>query len=378
MAPIVTAQPAGTGALPRVLVVEDEPALVELVRDVVGPQIRCNLVFASDLTQARKILEGQPVDLLVTDLHLPDGDGMTLLAPLREKLPTAGAIVITGKPSVSAAVSALRAGAADFLPKPFSVSHLVDRVSNALEKQRLNARNDKRLNRLRDAVRRLNISRRTVSKKVDLLCNDLVGAYGELARQLDSVRHQETFRKLLNDAKDLEQMLCHTMDWLLQHAGYCNVAVWLASESDGFQLGAYMKYTIPGEPPLTEAMRTGIVPLTVRQSLVHLTSRQADQQLTAAELDHLGGQTVLAINCAYLGESLAVLVLFRDDKSPFTEEDVAMLRSINSVFATALAAIVRGNDALEDNGGGLLEEDDDRKRKSSDADWWKRGEAPPF
>src|SRR5947208_14165665 len=115
MAPIVTANRPATGALPRVLVVEDEPALVELVRDVVGPQIRCKLVFASDITQAKKILQAQAIDLLVTDLHLPDGDGMTLLAALREKLPYAGAIVITGKPSVSAAVSALRAGAADFL-----------------------------------------------------------------------------------------------------------------------------------------------------------------------------------------------------------------------------------------------------------------------
>jgi hypothetical protein len=232
---------------------------------------------------------------------------------------------------------------------------------------------------LRDAVRRLNLSRRTVSKKVDLLCNDLVSAYGELAKQFDAVRHQEAFRKLLNDAKDLEQMLCHAMDWLLRHAGYCNVAVWLASESDGFQLGAYMKYTIPGEAPLTDSMRNGIVPMTVRDSLVHLSATQADKQLTSAELDHLAGQTLLSTNCAYLGESLAVLVMFRDDKSPFTDEDVVMLKSISSVFATALAAIVRGNDSTED-GGGLLEEDDEnRKGKNNDsADWWKRGEAPPF
>ena len=133
------------------------------------------------------------------------------------------------------------------------------------------------------------------------------------------------------------------------------------------------------KPPLTEALRNGVVPMAVRQNLLHLTSKQADQQLTAAELDHIGGQTILAINCAYLGESLAVLVLFRDDKSPFTDEDIAMLQSIKSVFATALAGIVRGNEPLDESGGGLLEEDNDQKRKGSDAaDWWKRGEPPPF
>src|SRR5262245_57331587 len=132
MAPIATQTNARAATLPRVLVVEDEPALVELVRDVVGPQIDCQLLFAGDIHEARSIIAKESVDLLVTDLYLPDGDGMTLLGSLRERIPAAGAIVITGKPSVSAAVTALRAGAADFLPKPFSVSHLVERVNKAL------------------------------------------------------------------------------------------------------------------------------------------------------------------------------------------------------------------------------------------------------
>jgi hypothetical protein len=127
--------------------------------------------------------------------------------------------------------------------------------------------------------------------------------------------------------------------------------------------------------------------MTVRENLLHLGAREADRKLTAAELDQLGGQTILATNCAYLGESLAVVVMFRDEKSPFNEEDVEMLRSISSTFATALAAIVRGNDddAIDDNGTLLEEEGDDssddkrdRKGKRDSADWWKRGEPPPF
>jgi hypothetical protein len=54
-----------------------------------------------------------------------------------------------------------------------------------------------------------------VSKKVDLLCNDLVAAYGELSRKLDGVRTQESFRKLVDRRKDLAQLLCHAMDWIL-------------------------------------------------------------------------------------------------------------------------------------------------------------------
>jgi hypothetical protein len=46
------------------------------------------------------------------------------------------------------------------------------------------------------------------------------------------------------------------MDWLLRQMGYCNVAIWLTGDDGEYQLGAYMKYTIAGEPHFTEAMKT--------------------------------------------------------------------------------------------------------------------------
>jgi FixJ family two-component response regulator len=358
---------------------------VQMLRDVVGRKIDCKFLSAADIDEARKIIAKEPVELLVTDLHLPGGDGMSLLPELRESLPSASAIVITGRPTMSGAISALRAGAADFLPKPFSAEQICDRIGKALQRQQAAAKVDKRLDRLRDAVRRLNISRRMVTKKVDLLCNDLVSAYGELSRQFDDVRHQESFRRLLGEAKDLEQMLCHAMDWILRKAGYCNVAVWLASEDDGYQLGAYMKYTIAGEEQFTAAMRTGLVPMVTRDGFFCMNAAQAEQNLTPAELDYMKNQTVMGVNCTYLGESLAALVLFRDDRSPFTEEDAAMLKAISGTFATCLATMVRGTDEESDDSasGGLLDDDVDpekprKKDKSNDADWWKRGEAPPF
>ena len=371
--------------VPRVLVVDDEPELVQMLRDIVGRKIDCKFLSAADLDEAKKIIAKEPVELLVTDLHLPGGDGMTLLAELRQKLPSASSIVITGKPTVNGAICALRAGAADFVAKPFSAEQICDRIGKALAQQQLAAKTEKRLDRLRDAVRRLNISRRLVTKKVDLLCNDLVSAYGELSKQFDDVRHQESFRTLLKEAADLEQMLCHAMDWILRKSGYCNVAVWLASEDEGYQLGAYMKYTIAGEEHFTNAMRNSIVPMIAKDGFLHFSAEQAEQNLTPAELDYMRQQTVLGVNCTYLGESLAVLVLFRDDRSPFTDDDAAMLKSISAIFATCLASMVRGDEGPDedDDGGSLLDEDPKpdkpkRREKNSDADWWKRGEAPPF
>ncbi|HEY8668339.1 MAG TPA: response regulator [Tepidisphaeraceae bacterium] len=373
---------------PRVLVVDDEPMLIEMVGDLVGRNISCNLISAANIHEARHILETQPIELLVTDVNLPDGDGMSLLPTLRRQSPNASAIVITGSPTVDGAINALRHGALDFMPKPFTAENLVDRVRKALERQEKIARNDKRMTRLRDAVKRLNEARKVVSKKVDILCNDLITAYGELSKQLDSVRTQEGFRKYLSQAKDLEQLLCHTMDWMLRQLGYSNVAIWLAAEDAEFQLGAYMKYTIAGEEDLTNAMKGGIIPLAIRDGAVHLGTEQVQQQLTAPELDYLADQEMLAVNCTYLGESLAVVVLFRDHNTPFTDEDFAMLKSISPIFAVALAEIVRTTQKYETDenpfydgaggdGGGLADRDEDGDRRDV-ADWWKRGEQPPF
>jgi hypothetical protein len=100
------------------------------------------------------------------------------------------------------------------------------------------------------------------------------------------------------------------------------------------------------------------------------------------------------VTCSYLGESLAAVVLFRDGKTPFTDDDAQALKTISSIFSTSLSAIVHDEDEEGgdgEHGGSLLDGSgdddkpsnggDDKPRKKgnkSDADWWKRGEAPPF
>jgi response regulator of citrate/malate metabolism len=361
---------------PRVLVVDDEPNLVELVGDVTR-QIHGNVITATNVAQARKILASQEIEVLVLDVHLPDGDGLSLLPAVQQKQPTATTIVMTGEPSVDRVISAMRQGAVDFLPKPFSADQLRQRLSDAMARQHVLARNQSRLDRLRQATKRLNAARKTVSQKVDLLCNDLIGAYGSLAKELNELRTQDGFRQLLAQARDLEQLLCHAMDGLLRQMGYCNVAVWLASDEGEFQLGAYMKYTIPGEPEFTQTLREGLLPMVQRQGMLHLGVEETQLVLSDAELKYLKGNTVLASNCTYLGESLAAIVLFRDGCTPFTDEHAKILKVIAPIFAVALGSMVHEKPTESPSG---FEDSDNppMKGKEDSADWWKRGEAPPF
>src|SRR5437016_1668573 len=283
MAPTAVQADSRTLPRPRVLIVDDEIDILGIISETVGKGLGCRLLQAKNLGEARHILENQSVELLVTDVHLPDGDGTTLLPMLRREQPHAQAIVISGSPSVDGAITALRHGAVDFLTKPFTAKDLSERVGRALKRQAVVVKNEKRLGKLRDAVRRLNDARKVVTKKVDLLCNDLISAYGELSKQLDVVRTQEGFKNFLSGMKDLEQLLCHTMDYIMRQVGYCNIAIWLAGEKAGeFQLGAYMKYTIAGDDDLTEAMKKGLVPLTDKEGFIRLSGDERQERLTSA------------------------------------------------------------------------------------------------
>jgi DNA-binding response OmpR family regulator len=384
MAPVVKPNHKPINSKPCVLIVDDEPSMVEMVGDIVGQSIDCRLIAASNLHEALALMRSQTIELVVTDIHLPDGDGIELLPSIASAQPDASVMVMTGDTSVGGAVRALRAGVMDFLPKPFSAEVLVDRVQRALDRQKSAARESRRVKRLKLAVKRLNNSRRTVSRKVDLLCNDLISAYGELSKQMDQVRTQEGFRKLMEEAKDLEQLLCHAMDWVLREMGYANVAIWLASEEHEFELGAYMKYTIPCDTNLSNVMKHALLPLTVREGMLRLTEEEIQSRLSPANAALLPSQNVLACNCTYLGEPLAAIILFRDQKCPFTDEDAALLKTVAPIFSVALAATVRqsqkgdGDDNPFYDGEADNNDRDERRDSRNEADWWKRGEPPPF
>jgi FixJ family two-component response regulator len=380
MLPAIKANSSNVRHRPRVLIVDDEPGLIDVL-DHMLKGMDCDVTIAKTFTQAKRKLVGETFELLVTDLHLPDGDGMSLLATLRRHHPIATAIVITGQPSVETAITALRDGAVDFVPKPFSHDQITTRVRKALDRQSILSRQEKRIARLRGAVKKLGTARRMVSQKVDLLCNDLVSAYGELSKQVDTVRTQENFRKQITIATDLEQLLCHTMDWLLRQMGSSNVALWLAGDDGNFQLGAYMKHTIAGDDKIADAMMHGLLPAIVRDGALHLRGEELRGQLKKDELKLFAHQDILGISATYLGEPLAAMVFFRDAQTPFTEIDQATLKAIAPVFATALATIVRDPTLPTENEGDapFLDTDDEDGRGSREAgDWWKRGESPPF
>jgi two-component system response regulator YesN len=113
-----------------VVIVEDElPLLRELVETFSWRSVNCKIAgTAGTVQEARKIISETKPDILITDIKLPDGDGISLL---EETAPRAG-IVITGYGQIEFAQKALRAGAVDFLLKPIDDEELRQAVHRAV------------------------------------------------------------------------------------------------------------------------------------------------------------------------------------------------------------------------------------------------------
>jgi two-component system, NtrC family, response regulator PilR len=117
---------------PTVLVVDDEPDLLELVSLTLS---RMNLKTrtASDLGSARRLLRAERFDLCLTDMRLPDGEGLELVAWIQENHAAVPVAVITAHGNVESAVRALKLGAFDFVSKPLDLGVLRKLVNSAIK-----------------------------------------------------------------------------------------------------------------------------------------------------------------------------------------------------------------------------------------------------
>src|SRR5262252_134350 len=102
-----------------ILLIEDDPGHSRLVREFLSEQLEDSFsVLAADrLAKGLEVLDSRKVDVVVLDLSLPDSVGLETLAKVRAKAPQTPVIILSGSDDSELAVSAVRAGADDYLPK---------------------------------------------------------------------------------------------------------------------------------------------------------------------------------------------------------------------------------------------------------------------
>jgi len=122
-----------TGGKPRILLVEDD----EIMRLSLEDRLRLEGIpttSASDLATARHELANGGLDLVVSDVRLPDGSGATLFEDVCRQYPGTPVILITAYVSVPQAVALIKAGAVDYITKPFDIEAFVSLVKRTLSR----------------------------------------------------------------------------------------------------------------------------------------------------------------------------------------------------------------------------------------------------
>lgn len=127
-----------------ILVIDDDEAVRHLYSEILQ-HASCRVQTAESVRQARRILEEDPIDVILCDHHLPDEEGLSFLSELRVRYPALQRILITGNSTEGLALRGINEARLDhFIRKPCPPKELVNKVMAVLEHRTLPAGTDPR------------------------------------------------------------------------------------------------------------------------------------------------------------------------------------------------------------------------------------------
>jgi DNA-binding NtrC family response regulator len=150
----------------RILAIDDEPAMTEWLKILLehaGYEVKTALIG----TRGEEIFKTWHPDAVVTDMMLPDLDGIELVRKCKQLDPEVEVIVVTGQGNIPRSVEAVKAGAYDFLEKPIDADRLLDKLEKAIKQRTLMDENEQLKQKLQDRYKFQNIIGR--SKKMQEL-----------------------------------------------------------------------------------------------------------------------------------------------------------------------------------------------------------------
>jgi len=183
-----------------VLIVDDDEALSENLAEIVGA-LGVRTMVARDRESALALAAAHDFDVALIDVRLPDGDGMSLLGPLRARSPYLQSVMVTGNASVEGAIAAVRGAAFAYVLKPVSPQDLLDTTRRALEQAALYRERE----RLRGQLERSEERHRELVESVPafVLALDEAGRITTWNRELERVTGYTRAEKLGTDGHAL-------------------------------------------------------------------------------------------------------------------------------------------------------------------------------
>jgi DNA-binding NtrC family response regulator len=125
----------------RILIVDDEIDMLELLELIITDRTEYEVVTTNTPLEVPELLRKEPFDLLITDLRMPDIDGIELIEMVRQVDDQLPFIVITAYGTIESAVEAMRKGAFDYITKPFRQEQILLTIEKVMKWRRLQKEN---------------------------------------------------------------------------------------------------------------------------------------------------------------------------------------------------------------------------------------------
>jgi DNA-binding response OmpR family regulator len=116
-----------------ILIVEDEPSVRSLLTEILSPRFQCSSVESAG--EAIGLMESRFFHLALVDIGLPGMSGLGLCRLIVNRSPNTVVVVVSGNTDDRSVAEAMKAGAADYITKPFAVAHAVATVERALRRR---------------------------------------------------------------------------------------------------------------------------------------------------------------------------------------------------------------------------------------------------
>lgn len=220
-----------TGAI-NLLVVDDEPSICRLAQKELASASRI-VTTASTAAQAMSISGKQDFDVIVLDVRLPDGHGLTLLEHFRSRLPDAEIVMFTGYSEVSIAVEAMKMGAYDYITKPFSLEKIKLIIEKAYQGSLL--RRENRILRTSNSPKSAHtfIGLSTAMKRVEFLIDKVAKTRAPVLITGESGVGKDVVANVVH-----ARSLCAEKKLVIKNCGTFNKDL-LRSELFGYRKGAF-------------------------------------------------------------------------------------------------------------------------------------------
>ncbi|MBK7406380.1 MAG: response regulator [Phycisphaerales bacterium] len=283
-------------------------------------------------------------DVAMVQAAMSGGRGLELVRGLHELDGGLGVVMLAKKADLDDAVQAMQAGVLDYLVGSMEGAVLTTRIEQAVTRARQIRTQQQRVERLRRVCRDVNAAREEMSSQVGAMCDDLAVAYQKLTEQMANVGFAAEFNSLIRQELDLESLLRTVLEFVLAKLGPTNAAVFLPNTTGDYTLGAYVNYDCPRDTAevLLDHL-AGVIPERFEhdEGVVLMRTEHALVERLGEQADWLDGHAVACIACHHDDECLAVVTLFRDRHTGFSEEHGGMLAAMASLFAQQLARVIQ-------------------------------------